>query len=152
MTAAISEGYTLVTCVAPACGTEQPDRLAVVLRDCVLSSRDGVLVVSGCSLGAVSCRFRPAGPLVHVQPCDADRRPTGPVVRVGPIRSEQDIAAVQAWIRTARLDPALLPSHLVELHWATRAARGSGAGVGPGCVHRDRGADGPRAGREDQRL
>ncbi|MGH3602498.1 MAG: hypothetical protein ACRDQI_00515 [Pseudonocardiaceae bacterium] len=77
MTAAISEGYTLVTCVAPACGTEQPDRLAVVLRDCVLSSRDGVLVVSGCSLGAVSCRFRPAGPLVHVQPCDADR-PGGP--------------------------------------------------------------------------
>ncbi|MGH3768953.1 MAG: hypothetical protein ACRDTX_28035 [Pseudonocardiaceae bacterium] len=59
MTAAISEGYTLVTCVAPACGTEQPDRLAVVLRDCVLSSRDGVLVVSGCSLGAVSCPATP---------------------------------------------------------------------------------------------
>ena len=123
VTAAVSAGYTLVTCRAPACSTEQSRRLWAVLRDCVRSSQHGVLVVSGCSLGAVSCGFRSAGPLVCVQPCDADRRPTAPVVRVGPIRSEADVAAVQAWIRAARLDPASLPAHLVELHQAARAAR-----------------------------
>ena len=123
MTAGVSAGYTLVSCRAPACSTKQLRRLEAVLRDCVRSSQHGVLVVSGCSLGAVNCGFRSAGPLVCVQPCAADRRPTGLMVRVGPIRSEADVAAVQAWICAARLDPALLPAHLVELHQASLAAR-----------------------------
>lgn len=122
MTAAIAEGYTLVVCAAPACVTEQPNRATEALRDCVRSSRHGVLVVSGCSLGAVGCRLRPTGALILAQPCDVDRRPTGPAVRVGPLRSDDDVAAVQAWIRAARFDPALLPPHLVALHRTTRAA------------------------------
>lgn len=122
MTAAIAEGYTLVICAGPACGTAQPDRATAALRECVRSSQHGVLVLSGCSLGAVGCRFRPTGPLVVVQPCDVHRRPTGQAVRVGPIRTDDDLAAVQTWIRIARFDPALLPPHLVALHHTTRAA------------------------------
>lgn len=39
-------------CAAPTCDDGQPNA-AAALRDCVRSSRHGVLVVSGCSLGAV---------------------------------------------------------------------------------------------------
>ena len=122
MNAAIADGYTVVICAAPACSTEQSNGISAALRDCVRSSRHGVLVVSGCYLGAISCRLRPVGPLVLVKPCDAHRRPTGPVVCVGPLRSDDDVAAVQEWIRIARFDPALLPPHLVALHRTTRAA------------------------------
>ena len=122
MTAAIAEGYTLVICLARACGTEQTNRAAAALRECVRSSRHAVLIVSGCSLGAVGCRLRPPGPVVLVQPCDIHRRPIGPAIRVGPLRTDDDVAAVQAWIRTARFDLALLPPRLVTLHRATRAA------------------------------
>lgn len=115
-------GFTLVVCTAPGCHTEQSNCVAATLRDCVRSSRHGVLVVSGCTLGPFACRLRPGGSLVLVQPCDAQRRPTAPAIRVGPLRSDGDIAAVQAWIRIARFDPALLPPHLIALHRTTRAA------------------------------
>jgi hypothetical protein len=120
--AAMAEGYTLAMCAAPACSTEQPNGISAALRACVWSSRHGVLVVSGCCLGAVSCRLRSAGPLVLMKPCDVHRRPTGPVVCVGPLRSDDDIAVVQEWIRSARFDPALLPPRLVALHRTIRAA------------------------------
>lgn len=122
VTATVAEGYTLVICAASACRPEKPNRVAAALRECVQSSRHGVLIVSGCSVSAIGCRLRPAGLVVVVQPCDVHRRPTGLAVRVGPLRSDDDVAAVQAWIRHARFDPALLPPHLVMLHRTTRAA------------------------------
>ncbi len=119
-----AEGYTLVLCSAPACDTavEGPDRTTAAMSDCVRSSQHGVLVVSGCTLGSVACRLRPSGPLVLVQPCDVHRRPTGPAIRVGPLRTDDDLVTVQNWIQAGRLDPALLPAHLITVHRTTCAA------------------------------
>jgi hypothetical protein len=88
----------------------------------VRDSRGGVLVVSGCTVGSVVCRLREPGPVLLVQPCDANRDPICPAVRVGPIRSEDDIAEVRDWLRGGRLDPASLPAHLTALHRAAGAA------------------------------
>jgi len=120
---AAAEGYTVVLCVAPGCRAGQPNRATAALRDYVRSSRHGVLIVSGCSLGPATCRLRPAGPLVLVQPCDTHRRPIGPAIRVGPIRSDDDLIALQKWIRVARFDPTLLPPHLAALDLASPAVR-----------------------------
>lgn len=49
-----------------------------------------------------------------VQPYDAERRPTACAIRIGPILSEAAVAAVEGWVRGARLDPRLLPAHLVQ--------------------------------------
>jgi hypothetical protein len=92
------------------------------LRAVVRSSTHGVLVTAGCRLGPLACRTREHGPLLMVQPCDVDRRPVGCAVLVGPVRAGGDVAAVEAWLRGGRYDPALLPVHL----WAAqRAVRGA---------------------------
>lgn len=115
-------GLTAVLCAAAPCRTDDLRDTVSTLRECVRHSRHGVLVTSGCTLGAVACRLRPAGPLVVVQPCDADRRPLGRDVRIGPVTGPGDINSVEEWIRGHRLDPALLPPHLVGLDRRTRSA------------------------------
>lgn len=117
-----AEGYTLVLCGVPICRAGPPFGLSAALRECVRSSRYGVLVMSGCTLGPVGCRLREAGPIIVVQPCDTERRPTRPAVRIGPIRDDGDLAAVRNWIRCASFDPSLLPTHLTALHRARGAA------------------------------
>jgi hypothetical protein len=54
--AAIADGYTVVICPAPACSTEQSNGISAALRDCVRFSQHGVLIVSGCYLGAVAAQ------------------------------------------------------------------------------------------------
>jgi hypothetical protein len=92
-------GYTAVVCTAP-----------------------GVLVVAGCTLGAVVCRLRPPAPLVVVQPCDVQRRPIGPAVRVGPLRSRADVTELVLWLGRARFDVDALPDRLAVTHRAVGAA------------------------------
>ncbi|MHA6628705.1 hypothetical protein ACU61A_24970 [Pseudonocardia sichuanensis] len=115
-------GYTAVLCAAAPCRTETFGETTTTLRECVRTSRHGVLVTSGCTLGALSCRLRPPGPLLVVQPCDDERRPLGPAVRIGPVIRPDDISSIEGWIRGDRLDPTLLPSHLMGLHRRTRGA------------------------------
>jgi hypothetical protein len=111
-----------VLCAAPPCLDDQAQQTTAALKSCVRSSRHGVLVTSGCTLGPVGCRLRPAGQLLVVQPCGTDRHPIGPAVRVGPIRTDDDLAAVQEWIRTSRFDPLLLPPHRTSTHRTLRGA------------------------------
>ncbi|WP_214370601.1 hypothetical protein [Pseudonocardia sp. H11422] len=115
---AVTEGFTAVVCTAGGCRAtpDEASRTGEMLRDVVRASRHGVLVSSGCLLGATSCRLRPSAPLVVVQPCDADRRPTRPAVRIGPLCTAADVAALEGWLRCGRLDPALLPARLLEVH------------------------------------
>jgi hypothetical protein len=119
-------GFTAVVCTAPGCGVGDPatvaGHLVDVVRDVVGSSRHGVMVATGCLLGALACRFRPAAPLLLVQPCDTARRPTAPVLRIGPLRTTVDVDAVGGWLCTDRLDPRLLPAHLLTLHRRAAAA------------------------------
>lgn len=115
-----AEGFTLVLCAAASCRPAEP--LFAELRESVRASRHGVLVVSGCLSGPVSCRLRPGGHVLLLQPCDADRRPRGPAVRIGPVRTEQDRRDVRSWIERGRFDPHLLPAHLVTEHRRVTAA------------------------------
>ena len=118
MSAPAVAGYTVVACAAVPCRGEPADDLRAVLRDCVAGSALGVLVVAGCTMGPTGCGLRPPGPVVVVQPCDAERRPMGAAVRIGPVRSAEDVDAVRDWLRAARFDPAALPARLTALHGA----------------------------------
>ncbi|MEN3265249.1 hypothetical protein [Pseudonocardia sp.] len=117
-----AKGYTLVMCTAPPCRDELTAQIVATLRECVRTSRCGVLVMSQCTLGTIACRLRPPGQFVLVQPCDTQRRPMGSGVRVGPLRDEADLAAVQAWIRAARFDAQLLLAHLTATDRTVRSA------------------------------
>jgi len=109
-------GFTLVICGAGGCHNEVAAEARSMLRGYVRTTRHGVLVVSGCSLSPLSCRFRAEGPVIVVQPCDADRQPTSPLIRVGPLRSLADVVAVRQWLRAGTFDPTALPTHLIGLH------------------------------------
>jgi formylmethanofuran dehydrogenase subunit E len=115
-------GYTVLRCAAPECGSPLVTELLAVLRECVSTSRGGVLVSTGCTFGRLACRLRPSGPVLLVQPCDAERRPTRPAVRVGPLCTPDDLAAVRTWLRAGWIDPSLLPTRLTALDRDTRAA------------------------------
>ena len=125
------QGFTVVMCTAPGCGTGDEATVAhalvQTLRDIVGASSLGVLVSTGCLLGpstvrGAACRMRAAAPVVLVQPCDADRRPTAHAVRIGPLRTAVDVDVLGGWLRAGRLDPGLLPVHLLVLHRRAAAA------------------------------
>lgn len=114
------EGFTAVLCTARGCGTGDAGTVArplvEALRSVVAGSEHGVLVSAGCLLGAAACARRPTAPVVVVQPCDADRRPVGGALGIGPLRTVADVATLGAWLRAGRLDPGLLPAHLLDVH------------------------------------
>jgi hypothetical protein len=60
--------------------------------------------------------------MVVVQPCDDRLRATGWGIRVGPLRTVDDVRAVEDWLRGGDLEPDLLPAQLVRAH---RAALGA---------------------------
>jgi hypothetical protein len=115
-------GYTAVLCTAERCSTDDLRDTAAALRECVRTSEHGLLVMAGCTVGALGCRLRPPGPLLVVQPCDPDRQPVGPAVRVGPVTGPEDVRTIERWMGGQQLDPALLPDHLVGLERSTRRA------------------------------
>ena len=119
-------GFTAVLCTAPGCGADDPatvaGRLVDVLRAAVRDSKLGVLVSTGCLLGRPACTLRVTSPVVVVQPCDAGRRPTAGAVRIGPLRTAADVDALGSWLRAGRLEPGLLPAHLLDVHRQAAAA------------------------------
>lgn len=124
-------GFTAFLCAASRCGVGDAGSTAAhtvaVLRSAVRESRHGVLVSTGCLLGAVTCRLRATAPIVLVQPCDADRRPTACALLIGPLRTAADVEALGRWLRDRRLDPGLLPVHLLDVHRRAAAGRAGSA-------------------------
>ena len=110
------EGYTAVVCAARGCGWGDDATVAGPLVDAirraVAASDHGVMVTTGCLFGA-DCGVRPAAPVLLVQACDAERRPTARAIAIGPLRTSVDVEAVGVWLRAGRLDPLLLPAHLL---------------------------------------
>lgn len=113
------EGYTVLCCRGPGCGT-QSQRVAVEdsLRAAVRHSRHGVLALGGCVLGTLLCRTcgpnsRPEhGTFVLVQPCTAQREPTGPTVPIGPLNTADHLIALSRWLREGHLTSGSLPKQL----------------------------------------
>jgi hypothetical protein len=97
-----------------------------VLRGVVGRSRHGVLVSTGCLLGAPRCRHRPgpdSGPVVVVQPSAADGRPRGSAVVIGPVLTGRDAKSVAAWLADGALDGDRLGPHLRPAHTAAAHLR-----------------------------
>lgn len=120
---ATCSGFTALSCVSARCGVGDPATVGAEvvdeLRAVVRASSHGVLVSTGCVLGA-ACSMRAVAPVVVVQPCDDERRPTSRALAVGPLRTTADVAAFGAWLRAGDLDARLLPVHLLDA--ARRAA------------------------------
>lgn len=121
-----SSGFTAFLCASSGCGVGDAGSTAArtldTLRGAVGASRLGVLVSTGCLLGSSFCAARATSPVVLVQPCDAERRPTACAVLVGPLRTDEDVAAVAQWLVVGDLDPGLLAPHLVDVHRRLAAA------------------------------
>lgn len=116
-------GYVAICCAAPGCRHAGSADTHRVLRECVHTSRYGVLVVGGCVCGSLTCRTRAAGQMVILQAAGPQAEPHGPAVFVGPLTSPEDLAAVRGALRGGRFNRRRLPDHLVALHHRRRAAR-----------------------------
>jgi hypothetical protein len=117
-----ADGCTIMLCGAHGCSTPLYEQLRAELRHVVRESEFGVLVVSGCALGVVTCRMRAPAPMVAVQPCDTQRRPVGLMIRLGPVRTRDDITRITRWLQSGRFDTDDLPRRLTMTHRAMAAA------------------------------
>jgi hypothetical protein len=114
--------YTAIACSAAPCA-HGASLLVPRVREAIRSSPHGVLVTTGCLLGAARCQRGPvddSGAYLLVQPCGPDRRPRGTVIGIGPVLTRADAAAVAAWLADGRLDAARLHPRLrapVRLPW-----------------------------------
>lgn len=122
------DAFTAVVCRAHACeqagDLELIDSLRATIRRCPF----GVLVVSGCALGPLTCRSRcrggDSGAIVVVQPCWNDRRPAGGAIWVGPLETADDTRSLCRWLEQGDLRPATLPRNL---RYARRLAQRTSA-------------------------
>jgi hypothetical protein len=113
---ATADGCTIMLCGANGCSTPLYEHLRAELRHVVRTTKFGVLVVSGCALGAVTCRMRAPAPMIAVQPCDTQRRPVGLMIRLGPVRTCDDIAIITRWRQSGQSDTDDLPRRLTMTH------------------------------------
>lgn len=100
---------------------ETLDALRATIRRC----DHGMLVITDCMLGVLTCGARIHGPgvMVLLQPCSIDRAPNGPPCWIGPINDKDDVWVVCDWVERGEWDCGVLPARLRE------AARWT-AGVG----------------------
>lgn len=106
-----AESFTIRACAQESC-VRATSAVFGALRALVRASRHGVLVRTGCTVGAACCGGSALGLYVVVQPCEVQRRPTASAVYVGPLRSREDVADLAAWIHAGGFDPAGLPLRL----------------------------------------
>lgn len=91
------------------------------LRGAVRRSRHGVLVSTGCLLGAPRCRQSAgpeSGPVVIVQPSDAGGRARGPAIIIGPVLTARDTKTLAAWLAGEPVDRACLGSLLQQARFS----------------------------------
>ncbi|WP_156935306.1 hypothetical protein [Pseudonocardia spinosispora] len=125
------DGFTVVLCRAEGC-TGHPDAergpVEAALSETTRSCSHGVLVLTGCLMGATLCRAcgpsaaRSDGRVALVQPCHASRQPAGPAVLVGPIRDSSDADELCSWLRAGALTSDQLPERLCGYARTLRAA------------------------------
>jgi hypothetical protein len=110
--------FTVIVCTscAASAGEDVLQTLGASVRRCA----NGVLVTTGCLLGATTCGpSRPSGVTVALQPCTIDRRSVGRVRWLGPVDGARDVRALCRWVERGDWDAPLL------LTWDARTSVGS---------------------------
>lgn len=106
--------FTAILCLGAPCAHDVSQLLGP-LRAAIRRCPHGVLISTGCLLGASRCRPGPdhdSGAYLLVQPCDVTRRPRGIAIGIGPVLNRADAAAVAAWLTDGNLDTARLHPRL----------------------------------------
>jgi hypothetical protein len=103
-------------------GLEVLEALRATIRRC----DHGVLVVTECMLGVLTCRARVHGPgaIVLLQPCSTERVPNEAARWIGPINDQDDVCVVCDWVAGGEWDCHALPARLrAELRWTAGVGR-----------------------------
>jgi hypothetical protein len=108
----VTQPFTLAVCSA--CESDLRPELLDLLRAVIRRCPHGVLAVTECLLGAVTCATRAAGEgaMLVLQPCSVERAPTAPVLWLGPINSLDDAQLICSWIARGDWRREQLPQHL----------------------------------------
>ena len=103
--------FTLAVCTR--CGFEPDSELMATLAETIRLCPHGVLVLTQCLLGQITCATRHAtnGAMLLLQPCGVDRVPSTAAFWLGPV-TKADTSVVCEWVATGIWDPARLPTHL----------------------------------------
>lgn len=104
--------FTVAVCTA--CNSELTSTIVHTVRNVVRRCPHGVLVVTQCLLGELTCATRRSDGAVMVllQPCTVDRVPVASAEWVGPIKTGADVDAACSWIASGSWDRRRLPLSL----------------------------------------
>jgi hypothetical protein len=104
--------FTVAVCTA--CGAEVTPQLLQMLRNVIRRCPHGILVMTECLIGQLTCATRPAheGAMVLLQLCSTERTPTAPVQWLGPITDLADARLICEWIERGDWDRRELPTQL----------------------------------------
>ena len=107
-----TQPFTVGLCTA--CDSELTDSSVRALRRVVRGCPHGVLIVTQCLLGQLTCASRTSegGVMLMLQPCNVDRVPVASVVWVGPLRRRADVDAACRWVAAGSWDRQNLPLSL----------------------------------------
>lgn len=101
--------FTVGLCTA--CDSEVTDASVRELRSVVRGCPHGVVIVTQCLLGQLTCAtgVSEGGVMLMLQPCTIDRVPVASVVWVGPLRTRADVDAACTWVAAGSWDRQNLP-------------------------------------------
>jgi hypothetical protein len=107
-----SQPFTVAICTA--CGAEVTPQLIRMLRNVIGRCPFGMLVVTECLLGQITCATRPTGEgaMLVLQMCSIERTPTAPAQWLGPITDVTDARLICDWIGRGDWDCRELPTRL----------------------------------------
>jgi hypothetical protein len=107
-----TQPFTVAICTT--CGAEVTPQLLQLLRDVIRRCPHGMLVMTECLLGQITCATRPAheGAMLLLQLCSIERTPTAPAQWLGPITDLADARLICEWIVRGGWDCRALPTHL----------------------------------------
>jgi hypothetical protein len=112
MKSSTRQAFTVAICAA--CGAQSTPQLLQMLRNVIRRCPHGMLVMTECLVGQLTCATRSAhqGAMLVLQPCSIERTPTAPTQWLGPIADVADARLICQWIARGDWDCRELPPHL----------------------------------------
>ncbi|MGB3356150.1 MAG: hypothetical protein WBB00_25750 [Mycobacterium sp.] len=119
-----TQPFTVALCTA--CDPELTDSVVREFRNVVRGCPHGVLIVTQCLLGELTCATRvfEGGVMLMLQPCTVDRVPVASAVWVGPLTTRADVDAAGRWVAGGSWDRQNLPLSLrADLNFARSSSQ-----------------------------